>query len=522
VSPGNSGNNPHGGAPGKTGNNPGQNGSPPPGISEDPAKLCDAACLEHLEEIGKEILIHGGTDVAVHTAIEQALITFLLSIGAHVGEAAVSNFANVVTALLLSSSTAQCEGANTESFHLPGKGDVCICKQGYIFDHRIGNILVCSKCGPDKIEDANGVCTSCPSGSTMNPNTQQCTCNDPSQGLNDKNQCVPKCGDVVCPSGQTCNAGACGFCPSGTTMNPSTGECQCSPGLNLCGNICSNLQAESTNCGACGHACTSGQTCTNGQCTCDTGQSVCNGSCVNTLADVNNCGACGTVCQGGLSCIKGSCQCQEGGTFCPNDNSCTNTQSDRNNCGSCGNACPFSGQQCVSGSCQCAQGLEVCGNQCVDTSNNRANCGACGHACPSDASCTSGACICPQGTQECNGKCVDPTTAFQSDSGSCGTCGHACVTGQSCQSGSCTDMICPSGQTLCKDPNAGSHYGTCQPNEATGNFFSNSQNKFVEVTCPTASCNSVLPFCRNAIEDPTATEPPHCSFNKDGTPSGLC
>ena len=45
-----------------------------------------------------------------------------------------------------------------------------------------------------------------------------------------------------------------------------TGGTTCPSGQMSCSNVCVNLQTSATNCGSCGNACASGQTCTNGAC----------------------------------------------------------------------------------------------------------------------------------------------------------------------------------------------------------------------------------------------------------------
>ena len=63
------------------------------------------------------------------------------------------------------------------------------------------------------------------------------------------------------------------------------------------------------NCGACGHACASGEKCTQGQClpACRAGESDCNGSCYDLSSDRTNCGGCGVTCARNQICVNNAC-----------------------------------------------------------------------------------------------------------------------------------------------------------------------------------------------------------------------
>jgi hypothetical protein len=75
----------------------------------------------------------------------------------------------------------------------------------------------------------------------------------------------------------------------------------------MCSSVCKNLQTDAANCGTCGKACATGQTCTAGACACPTGQTTCSGACTNLQTDAANCGTCGKACATGQTCAAGVC-----------------------------------------------------------------------------------------------------------------------------------------------------------------------------------------------------------------------
>ncbi|MCL4390190.1 MAG: hypothetical protein M1484_02070 [Patescibacteria group bacterium] len=147
---------------------------------------------------------------------------------------------------------------------------------------------------------------------------------------------------------------------------PATSNClsfttgagiSCSTGQTLCGSTCMNLQTDNNNCGSCGNACTSNQTCTNGSCQITTTVThlECgnNATCVAVAGVGNNLNGCTTA---GQSCTTTQ-SCSSGQTLC--GSSCVNLQTDTNNCGSCSNVCSSS-QTCVSGSCTNSSQVSSC------------------------------------------------------------------------------------------------------------------------------------------------------------------
>jgi hypothetical protein len=192
----------------------------------------------------------------------------------------------------------------------------------------------------------------------------------------------------------------------------------------LCTDRCVDLRADSANCGACGHACSPGQTCSAG--TCKTAPPSCNDGVKNgNETDVDCGGTCpkcgnGKNCTANADCVSGACchgTCVDPQTF----------QTDLANCGTCGHACS-PGQTCVAGVCQnppptCIDGIKNgtetdvdCGGSCQPCAN--------GKHCAVNGDCQSGFCT--------GGMCVaDPCQGVHCDDGN--TC-----TNDICQNGNCT------------------------------------------------------------------------------------
>ena len=113
---------------------------------------------------------------------------------------------------------------------------------------------------------------------------------------------------------------------------------------------------------------------------CPQTQMQCGAICATLATDVANCGTCGNACGSSQTCIGGACSapCSGDTSVCVGDDGayCTKLDSDNDNCGSCGDACA-SGNVCSLGTCNptCLDGLTFCVKGCIDTMTDRANCG---------------------------------------------------------------------------------------------------------------------------------------------------
>ncbi|MFO0603598.1 MAG: hypothetical protein U0324_10515 [Polyangiales bacterium] len=322
------------------------------------------------------------------------------------------------------------------------------------------------------------------------------------------------CG-ITCAAGRgDCNASAADGCEVDTTASASNcGRCgnACAPAnatpacaMSTCGygacnagfadcdanraNGCEvNTQTSSSNCGACGRACPSGQVCSAGACTlvCGTGLTNCAGVCVNTQTDPANCGRCANACatpaNASRTCAAGACgfACSAGFADCnasAADGCEANTQTSTAHCGGCGRACTPANAtaSCAAGACgytACNAGFADCdgdrANGCeVDVRTSVPNCGACGRACSpanATAACSAGACgytACNAGFADCDGNRANGCEVnLNADPSNCGRCGNACAPANAtaaCSAGAC-------GYTAC---NAG--FGDCDGVRANG------------------------------------------------------
>lgn len=222
-----------------------------------------------------------------------------------------------------------------------------------------------------------GAC-GCPKGYTR--------CGDECKRLDsDINNCG-SCGKLCrAPESDADPAWSCGpgVTPLHTAWTCATSACtlQCKPGFGDCNSaFCADgceidLLGDPANCGACGHACDPGQTCSQGACLCPAGTTLCDDQCVDLQVDVTNCGACRHRCPGprpglsgggGPSCQGGTCSyiCNPGFADCDDSdyNGCeVNLANDQRHCGSCTTRCNVAaGQPCVAGTCltrECEAGV---------------------------------------------------------------------------------------------------------------------------------------------------------------------
>ncbi|MCB9598130.1 MAG: hypothetical protein H6719_35785, partial [Sandaracinaceae bacterium] len=112
------------------------------------------------------------------------------------------------------------------------------------------------------------------------------------------------CG-IACDSGESCVASACHCGGTGPDCTGSTPNC--------CGTTCVNLRQDETHCGTCGHPCPGLERCRSFACECDgmangracggiNGGICCSDSCVSSWHDSSNCNGCGLRCRSGTSC----------------------------------------------------------------------------------------------------------------------------------------------------------------------------------------------------------------------------
>ena len=279
---------------------------------------------------------------------------------------------------------------------------------------------------------------------TCTPSEVSCDTDPDNPDAVTQTPCWGTCADL---ESDPANCGACGnACLTDQTCE--AGACECPPDTELCHDRCVDYANDKDNCGSCGNACGDEQTCSESTCVCPEGREVCGDACVDYTNDKDNCGSCGNACVGEETCLEGTCT-----LVCKNDTDivCNGTCVDKNtsnaHCGNCETACEPT-NTCVEGTCtpsaiDCNAGLEaddpdygkksLCWGTCTDLSTDTKNCGVCGNACLEGQICTDVGCTCPEGTTLCHDSCM----TFDSDAENCGSCGNKCGEGQICEGGEC-------------------------------------------------------------------------------------
>jgi hypothetical protein len=175
--------------------------------------------------------------------------------------------------------------------------------------------------------------------------------------------------DIIFPTASLSDAGM-----------DATPDAGCGVGLRDCGTGCTDLRTNDANCGVCGLACASNESCSMGRCIlsgCPTGEDLCDGICIDTLYDAQNCGGCDVLCGASEWCLDGSCRDCDTSSDCPMGffclmgrctlegcstwetecatALCVDLYTDPDHCGECFNTCPV---RCHRGVCN----DEICGN----------------------------------------------------------------------------------------------------------------------------------------------------------------
>lgn len=142
----------------------------------------------------------------------------------------------------------------------------------------------------------------------------------------------------------------------------------CSPGLDLCGSVCVDLDTDDANCGACGNGCADGQACMEGACVlaCPPDRIACGGECIDPDSNPMYCGAmgdctgpnAGEACDAEEVCSAGKCTplCEPDRVAC--DGACIDPDTDPTYCGAMGDCMGANAgttcttnQRCFQGTC---------------------------------------------------------------------------------------------------------------------------------------------------------------------------
>jgi hypothetical protein len=284
----------------------------------------------------------------------------------------------------------------------------------------------------------------------------------------------------------------------GTVGNPPKNDGSCDQGLVVCNGICTDVENDAKNCGACAQVCGNNGACHQGVCdgacgaegkaccVTDMGYSCNNGlTCDNgTCQQPKQCGQC-NLANATSACVNGVCMissCDQGFADCNGiyaDGCEVSLYTDANNCGACGQACG-NGGQCAKGQCMNAN---MCGNCNLQNAQS---------------GCVNNVCViqsCNQGFADCDQNYVNGCeVSLYTDANNCGACGKACAQGQQCVNGQC---MAQNGCGQCNLPNATS--------------------KCVNNVCMIAQCNAGYADCNQLYADGCEV-----NINSDKNNCGAC
>jgi len=317
----------------------------------------------------------------------------------------------------------------------------------------------CGACGttcPSGAACSNGTCpAACGAGQTYCNGACASTGSDP----NNCGQCSNVCTKgTICASGQCTaplpNGAACVAASQCLSNTCTAGFCvapACGPLQTLCNGVCESLETDPNNCGSCGNVCRTNNdtaSCQQGICaiqSCNPGFADCNqnpadGCEVNLNNNALNCGVCGNACISGQTCNNGACVGQPVGGPCSNNVACAS------------NACDFLTSKCVSSLCvdQRQDGAET------DIDCGGGTCGTCavGKGCKANTDCSANACDFVSGTcasTQCTDQRKDGAeTDIDCGGGTCATCanGNHCGVNSDCASNACdaASLLCVASQ----------------------------------------------------------------------------